>query len=415
MITVSLTQVNQFLLRRQHLAAEAQGDDIVHVVQDLCALHATGAPNPYLSLWSRVRGFRHEQLEAELYETRRLVRRLCMRATLHIVPSARLPVFFQATRNRLERESGRDMNKALVWAGLRREGEQAQLLESVEQRIVGAVSARGAATLSELAEQVPELRAEVDYAPGKPYGGKFGIGTRLISGLCVRGLLVRARPRGSWRSSLYEYALLRDWLPDVDLHAVRPEEARAELLRSYLAAFGPATFEDMVWWTGFGKGETRRALAGLRGTVCEIEIAELGSDFCMLQEDAQRLLNREPALLPCVRLLPSLDPYVMGYKHRHRFLETEHYDQVFDRSGNAFATVWVNGQIAGVWQESKRGLELLVWQDTEKALMIAEAQRLAYFLRQPESPQPVPEELSVTVRPYPPEMKVQNPYRLTKR
>ncbi len=415
MITVSLAQVNQFLLVKQHLAPGTQRDDIVDVVQDLCALHATGAPNPYLSLWSRVEGFRHEQLEAELYETRRLVRRLCMRATLHIVPSARLAIFLQATQNRLERQFGRDIDKALVWAGLCREGEQTQLLEGLQKRIVGALSAQGAATQSELAIEVPELKAQVDYAPGKPYGGKFSIGTRLISGLCVRGLLVRARPRGTWRSSLYEYALLRDWLPDVDLYALSPEEARIHLLRSYLAAFGPATFEDMVWWTGFGKSETKRALAGLRGAICEVQIPELGDDFCMLQEDAQRLLCTEPAPEPCVRLLPSLDPYVMGYRHRLRFLEPGHHDQVFDRSGNAFATVWVNGHIVGIWQESKQGLQLLVWQDTEKALMIAEAQRLAQFLWPPEPRQPLPENLRVDVRPYPPEMKVQNPYRLVRR
>jgi len=58
----------------------------------------------------------------------------------------------------------------------------------------------------------------------------------LVPTMGVLGLLVRARPRGTWRSNLYEYAALSDWLPDVDLESVTPQEARAWLVRRYLAA-----------------------------------------------------------------------------------------------------------------------------------------------------------------------------------
>jgi hypothetical protein len=338
-----------------------------------------------------------------------------MRATVHIVPSQRLPVVFQATLNRLQRRYERDMDKLLVWAGLCEEGEQAQLLESLEKRIVSALSALGTATQSELAESVPELKAQVDYAPGKPYGGKYGVGTRLMSGLCVRGLLVRARPRGSWRSTLYEYALLREWLPGVDLGVPTPEQARARLLRWYLAAFGPATFEDMAWWSGWSKTETRKALSALRSEVTEMEVEALGSGFWMLSEDRQGMLNSAPAADSCVSLLPALDPYVMGYKDRRRFLDEEHRDQVFDRSGNAFATVWVNGQIKGVWLEGERGLEVLVWDDVERDRLADAARALAVFVRRADGRQPAEEEIEVEVKPYPPHLRVRNPFRLTRR
>ena len=49
---------------------------------------------------------------------------------------------------------------------------------------------------------------------------------RLATCLCTAGLLVRGRPRGTWRSSLYEYALVRDWLPGVDLAALQGRELR---------------------------------------------------------------------------------------------------------------------------------------------------------------------------------------------
>ncbi|MBL7063070.1 MAG: winged helix DNA-binding domain-containing protein [Anaerolineae bacterium] len=78
-----MDRVNRFLLNKQHLEPETQGNDDVEVVKDICALHATAALTPYLSLWSRVREFCLQQLDAELYERRRLVRILCMRGTLH--------------------------------------------------------------------------------------------------------------------------------------------------------------------------------------------------------------------------------------------------------------------------------------------------------------------------------------------
>ena len=122
MDAMHLDQVNQFLLGKQHLLPETQGRDVVAVVKGICALHATAAPSPFLSLWSRVKDFQREQLDVELYDARGLVRALCMRRTLHIVPSDALPVFFQATKDRLHRGHLRQMYKLLVWAGSCREG-----------------------------------------------------------------------------------------------------------------------------------------------------------------------------------------------------------------------------------------------------------------------------------------------------
>jgi len=193
-----------------------------------------------------------------------------------------------------------------------------------------------------MADSFPELKARFEYAPGKAYGGQFSIGTRLISGLCVRGLLVRARPRGSWRSNLHQYALLPSWLPDVDLNATTPDAAQAQLVRWYLHALGPATFEDIAWWSGFTKRETKKALSALGGEPVEVEIEGLPGDYLMLAVDQQRLEAVERSSEPIVNLLPSLDPYIVGYRDRRRFIDPEHYDQVFDRAGNPFATVWTN-------------------------------------------------------------------------
>jgi hypothetical protein len=190
---------------------------------------------------------------------------------------------------------------------------------------------------------------------GKPYEGTFSLGSRLMLTMGVLGLLVRARPRGTWRSNLYEYAALSDWLPDVDPESVTPQEARAWLVRRYLAAFGPATLDDVQWWTGFSKGETEEALGALKPAAEEVTIEGLGDGCLMLAEDAQRLRDFAQPDVPYVFLLPGLDPYIMGYRDRGRFLAAEHRAKVFDRAGNAMPTVWVNGRVVGAWGQRKDG------------------------------------------------------------
>ncbi len=68
---------------------------------------------------------------------------------------------------------------------------------------------------------------------------------------------------GSWTGSRYR------WMPaDVWFGPDQPElpgaaDARAELVRRWLAAFGPATLEDLRWWTGWTLGATRQAVAAV--------------------------------------------------------------------------------------------------------------------------------------------------------
>jgi len=402
---VRFDQLNHFLLRKQHLTADSRGQDVLQVVQDLCALHATATATPYVSLWSRLTDFRQGQLDAELYENRALVRLLCMRATLHIVPAGQMVTFFQATRS-CQRRDPRILQQLLLQTGLCREDEEEQTLQRLLQRVVEVAAEQGPSTVTELTARIPELAAKFSYAVDKPYGGELTLASQLVPWMCSEGWLVRARPRGSWRSNLYEYAVLASWLPGMDLQAQTPDEARIQLFRCYLAALGPATLEDMVWWSGLGKGQVKKALLTLHNEVAELEI-EGNDGYWILRADLDGLGQDEPAHEPLVSLLPSLDPYIMGYRDRRRFLPPEHYDQVFDRSGNAFATVWVNGQVVGIWQQREESLELLLWEHVHTEALLAEARRLLHFLTGSDGP--------VTIQSYPPELYVKTPFSLGRR
>jgi len=233
--------------------------------------------------------------------------------------------------------------------------------------VLDALADQGPSTVQELSQAVPELQARVHYGVGKSYAGEFSLGSRLVPGMCTLGLLVRARPQGTWRSNLYEYAALSDWLPEIDLESTSPQEAYTWLVRRYLAAFGPATFDDVRWWTGLSRREVQAGLEALKPAVQEVTVEGWGDRYLMLNDDAdadvpssayirvQRLRDFAPPDAPYAFILPGLDPYIMGYRDRGRFLAPEHRSKVFDRAGNAMPTVWANGRVVGAWGQRKDG------------------------------------------------------------
>jgi hypothetical protein len=98
MRTLEDRTVNQYVLHKHHLSDGSQALDVLHVVNDIIALHATSVGTPYISLFARTKNFQRSDLDQEFYEKRNLVRLRAMRGTLFIVSSDLAPVLFQATR-----------------------------------------------------------------------------------------------------------------------------------------------------------------------------------------------------------------------------------------------------------------------------------------------------------------------------
>lgn len=156
--------------------------------------------------------------------------------------------------------------------------------------------------------------------------------------MAADGRLVRGTPTGAWTSRQHRWEPVARWWPD-GLPAIDPERARHDLARRYLARFGPATTEDLRWWTGWNLTTTRRALQHL--PVEEVDLhGRPGIDLA----DADRDVADQPA----AALLPTLDPTPMGWKIRDWFLGIDPR-QLFDRAGNIGPTLWWNGEIVGSW------------------------------------------------------------------
>ena len=163
--------------------------------------------------------------------------------------------------------------------------------------------------------------------------------------LAAEGRIVRGRPGGTWTSSLYRWAPAATWLP-APMAQLDTDVAAAELVRRWLAAFGPGTHADLKWWTGWTMGLVKRALAQL--DVVEVRLAS-GATGLLLAADAEPVAAPEA---PWVALLPGLDPAPMGWQERAWYLG-EHRAACFDYSGNIGPTVWCDGRIVGGWAQRK--------------------------------------------------------------
>lgn len=330
------------LARRHHLAPASRSDDLVEIAGDLVGLHATDPASVYLAAAARMREPRLEAVQRALYDDRTLVRMLGMRRTMFVLPVELAAAVQAGCTGAIAVRERRKLEQMIDGAGLH--ADAAAHLRNVERATLRAL-ARGEATGAELSREVPELRQEFPFGAGTKWEGVQTLTTRLLVLLGAEGRIVRGRPRGSWISSQYQWAPIESWLTN-GLETWEAGAAQAELVRRWLAAFGPGTVADLRWWTGWTAGETKRALAALETVEVELE----AETALVLADD----LEPADAVEPWVALLPALDPTVMGWAGRDWYLGP-HGPALFDRSGNAGPTVWSDGRIVGGWAQRKDG------------------------------------------------------------
>lgn len=374
---------------RHHLAPAARARSVVEAARGVVALHASDPATVYLSAWARIADLAIETVDRVLYDDRGLVRMLAMRRTMFAVPLEDVPVVHAAASPAVARTERRRNEQLVAMLGV---GNVERWSKEVEAAALAALERLGQATAAELAAEVPALRQKVRVNVGKPYEGEIGMASRVLLLLALEGKVIRGRPRGTWISGQYRWAATAQWLGR-SLPKLPVAAAQAEVVRRWLSRFGPGTEADLRWWTGWTARTVRTGLA----TVGAVEVDLEGQTGLVLADD----LEPTPSPGPWVALLPSLDATTMGWQERDWYLG-EHRHALFDRSGNAGPTIWVDGRIVGGWAIRADGevvTKLLedVGRETEE-LVDAEAARLTDWLRAtpvvPRFPTPLSKELA---------------------
>ncbi len=327
---------------RHHLTAPAA--DVAEAARALVGLHSTDPASVYLSAWARVPGLEHADVDDALYDARTLVKHLAMRRTVWALPTELLPVVQVAASDTIAATERRRLARDLERSGITDDG--AAWVRKAEKAALQTLAEHGPSFGRDLSQQVPLLRTKITIGTG-PKAQEIGVVTRISTILSASGQVTRARAGGQWHQRQPRWARTVDWVPDVAVPSLTAAEGRAELTRRWLRAFGPATFEDLKWWTGWTVALTRAALTDV-GAVAVALSADLTG--LALPDD----LEPTPAPDPWVALLPSLDPTTMGWKRRDWYLGT-HGPRLFDAYGNAGPTIWADGRVVGGWGQRPDG------------------------------------------------------------
>jgi hypothetical protein len=353
---------------RHRLAAPAS--TVEEAARAMVGLHSSDPATVYLSARARVPGLKQDDVEAALYDHRTVVRILGMRRTMFVVPVDLAPLLHFSSTAALMAAERRRLVGMVENAGIARDGEA--WVDNATKRTLSALRARDEAVATDLTKDVPELGEKITfYKKDGSVSTTMGMSTRVLFLLAAEGRIVRGRPKGSWVSSLYRWAPIEKWMGRPLEEMSRPE-AQAEMLRLWLAAFGPGTELDVKWWTGWPVTQVRAALAAIGAVQVEVE----SGPAYLLPGDL------DPVASPphWVSLLPGLDPTTMGWKQREWYLGP-HAPRLFDRNGNAGQTVWVDGRVVGGWGQRATGE--IVWDLLEDvgAEVVEEIGRQAEDLR----------------------------------
>jgi hypothetical protein len=290
------------LVHRHYLtgAAEKPRD----VVDALIALHATDPATVYLSVLARSRPTSLADIHEAMYGQRALVRWTAMRRTLFVFAREDIAMIQAAVSTPLAATLRRRLLSLIDRNGIEPPvtGDLPGWPRSTEARVELAVRQRSA-TGAELRVAEPSLRAVI--AARTRSEQPQGLTSPLLTLMSAEGRIVRGTPVGTWTTRHHRWEHVSAWWPD-GVPQDDPPQARTSLARRWLQRFGPATLDDLIWWTGWSKTVARAALGRL-----DVEEVDLhGRRGIDLREAAPM-----PTTEPVASLLPCLDPTPMGWRH----------------------------------------------------------------------------------------------------
>ncbi|MEV4420190.1 winged helix DNA-binding domain-containing protein [Patulibacter sp. NPDC049589] len=352
---LSRRRLNRALLARQALLARER-TDVVAMTERLVGLQAQEPAPPFVGLWSRIDGFRREDLLDALSDGR-VVRATAMRGTIHLLSADD----YVAERMALQPL----LRTALRLPHLRVVAEEADL---------DAVLALAFRLLDEEPRPIAALRAPLHDAFPQLDGEALAHVARML--LPLVQVAQPGHPDGFPGNAAFAPAgrVLTD--EDGAPRRLAPEGPPTALVRRYLGAFGPATAADATKWSG---------LPGMREVLAAIP------DLVTFEDEQGRTLfdlpnaPRPPEDVPApVRFLPRFDNALLSHVDHSRILDPVHREHVFTVNGQIHGTVLHDGFGVATWDRGKDGALVVrpfarVAQRTAASIR-AEGRRLLGFL-----------------------------------
>ena len=276
------------------------------MIEQVLGLQAQEPKPPFIGLWSRIEGFDAGDLRAAL-RSGEVVRATLMRATLHLWSASD----YKTLRSTLQPALDDAMAGILKARG---EGVVVDDTLAAARKLL----ARGnKLTFNQIRDALSAQFPDVDH---RALGYVTRTGLPLV-------MVASDDPWGYPRDSQFQLSSRIDKTP-----------ATEELVRRYLAAFGPASPVDMQIWSG---------LKGLKDAFAAIEdeLEVLGGGLY----DLPGAPRPDPDTPAPVRYLPAFDNMLLAHKDRTRIIDDEHRPKVATKNLRIHPTFLIDGFAAGMW------------------------------------------------------------------
>ncbi|MFG1947061.1 winged helix DNA-binding domain-containing protein [Nonomuraea sp. NPDC048826] len=329
MKTMTWNQVSARRLARAGLTTP--GATPAGVVAGMCGAHAQVMSAAELSVALRLEGATRADVREALWGERTLVKTHGPRGTVHLLPARDLPMWVGAMSS-IPAEVGRFPD------GVRMTAEETdQVVAAIREVVTGR-----ALTIDELSEAVVEAAG--------PWAGDLVMPAFQTMWPRWRQAMAVAAHRGAFVFGPVRGRKVTYTAPPA---GPEPVDGRAELVRAYLTAYGPATPEHFAQWAGAPKKWAAAAFELVEREEVRLE----GRPAWVLAGDTE-VPDEPPRGL---RLLPYFDAYLIAGRPRELLYAGEAARRALagGQAGN-YPVLLVDGQVAGVWHQRRSGKRIEV-------------------------------------------------------
>ncbi|MEU5539072.1 winged helix DNA-binding domain-containing protein [Streptomyces sp. NPDC020362] len=334
---LSWPEVSARRLDRSALSAPSKTADPAETVAALCGAHAQVLSAAELSIAMRIDGATRSDVRAALWDRRSLVKMHGPRGTVHLLPTADLPMWIGAL-------GSMPGSASPFSAEVRMTPEQTEQVVTA----VGKVLASSELTIDELTEAVVETTG--------PWAGDLvmpafqGMWPRWRQAMTLcghRGVLCFGPNRGRKVTYTNPQRFLPGFCP------LEGPAAQAQLVHRYLHAYGPATAQNFAQWLNIPRGWATELFGSLSLTGA-IERVDLQGTACWVNAGDTVMPSAPPR---GVRLLPYFDAYVVAGRPRELLYPGRAAERALVPSGQAgnYPVLLIDGTVAGVWHQRRSG------------------------------------------------------------
>jgi hypothetical protein len=336
----------------RHALSEPSTGDPADVAGVLCGAHAQVLSAAELSIARRIAGATRADVRRALWEDRTLVKTFGPRGTVHLLPTADLPMWTGAL--------------SALPASVPQHPEPVRFTPAQAEEVIAAIGdalADAELTVDELTDAiVARAGAWAGERTMEAFQDKWPRWRQLTSTAAHRGVLCFGPNRG--RNVTYTNP--HRWLP-----GFVPSEGDAALrtlVRRYLHAYGPATPQHFARWLSIPPPRVAALFEELERVSVDGEPAWTAPGDTETPPEPHR----------GVRLLPYFDAFVVAGQPRERLYPGAAARRALTPSGQAgnYPVLLVDGVVGGVWHQRRSGRKLALTVEPLRRLTAAQRREL---------------------------------------